>query len=447
MGKKYLDIKENSLESSVYNVLHGIQETVKKEKLDPVGKEDGDIDNDGDKDASDKYLAKRRKTISKAIKKDKKEGNAFGMALKSAKDKGEKTFVVSGKTYNVEGLEDSPNTANSQHLCAKNVVHENWGNGTPINGQHAEPDAEGDIAWYDVMFEHGIEKGVSINELKVTKAESHHHSEKKKKKMDEGTYRIGNMKMSGNFKAKNAEDAIKQAMKKGMKVDREFTVFDRDKREFIYKNDKPAMATKGTYKEEVDLEEASGAEIAKKMKKAGKIFGPKAISQVAKMKKVSRDDLEKMIPDYVSGAEITKLFEEEVDLEEGKMAQMHQMMKDKKSAEQIAKAMKLDLKTVKALMDGYNKMVPESFEIGTEKYLKHTVSSTPGQKAWNETVSKKAASMRETLAKIWEVDEGKNVFEKDTKKDLTNAVKGGKTMTGKKVADVDTSPIIKEKKK
>lgn len=35
-------------------------------------------------------------------KKDKKEGNAFGMALKAAKDKGEKTFVVSGKTYNVE---------------------------------------------------------------------------------------------------------------------------------------------------------------------------------------------------------------------------------------------------------------------------------------------------------------------------------------------------------
>ena len=45
----------------------------KEKKLDPVGKEDGDIDNDGDKDATDKYLAKRRKAISKAIKKDKKE--------------------------------------------------------------------------------------------------------------------------------------------------------------------------------------------------------------------------------------------------------------------------------------------------------------------------------------------------------------------------------------
>jgi len=44
-----------------------------KEKLDPVGKADGDIDNDGDKDSSDKYLAKRRKAISKAIAKDKNE--------------------------------------------------------------------------------------------------------------------------------------------------------------------------------------------------------------------------------------------------------------------------------------------------------------------------------------------------------------------------------------
>jgi hypothetical protein len=37
------------------------------EALDPVGKEDADIDNDGDTDKSDKYLHKRRKAISKAI--------------------------------------------------------------------------------------------------------------------------------------------------------------------------------------------------------------------------------------------------------------------------------------------------------------------------------------------------------------------------------------------
>ena len=39
------------------------------EALDPVGKEDGDVDNDGDTDDSDRYLKKRRAAIAKAIKK------------------------------------------------------------------------------------------------------------------------------------------------------------------------------------------------------------------------------------------------------------------------------------------------------------------------------------------------------------------------------------------
>ena len=40
----------------------------KSGKLDPVGKEDADVDNDGDVDKSDKYLLKRRKAIGKAIR-------------------------------------------------------------------------------------------------------------------------------------------------------------------------------------------------------------------------------------------------------------------------------------------------------------------------------------------------------------------------------------------
>lgn len=41
--------------------------------LDPVGKEDGDVDNDGDKDKSDKYLMKRRGVIGNAIATRKEE--------------------------------------------------------------------------------------------------------------------------------------------------------------------------------------------------------------------------------------------------------------------------------------------------------------------------------------------------------------------------------------
>ena len=42
---------------------------MKVEAMDPVGKEDGDINNDGKKDGTDKYLANRRKAIGKAIAK------------------------------------------------------------------------------------------------------------------------------------------------------------------------------------------------------------------------------------------------------------------------------------------------------------------------------------------------------------------------------------------
>jgi hypothetical protein len=118
---KYMDTKTGSLEESILGIW---QEAAKKqttetnkndksddgEGLDKVqpkavkkkfaDRKDKDIDNDGDTDSSDEFLHKKRKAISKAISKD--EGNAFGKALKDAKEKGDKTFVVSGKEYKVE---------------------------------------------------------------------------------------------------------------------------------------------------------------------------------------------------------------------------------------------------------------------------------------------------------------------------------------------------------
>ena len=61
-------------------------------KLDPVGKEDKDIDNDGDHDKTDKYLLKRRKAIGKAIRMRAEEYLADGTI--STEPKGEK---VTGK--------------------------------------------------------------------------------------------------------------------------------------------------------------------------------------------------------------------------------------------------------------------------------------------------------------------------------------------------------------
>jgi len=45
--------------------LAGLEKVAKK--LDAVGKEDADMDNDGDVDKSDAYLLNRRKAVGKAI--------------------------------------------------------------------------------------------------------------------------------------------------------------------------------------------------------------------------------------------------------------------------------------------------------------------------------------------------------------------------------------------
>ena len=48
-------------------------EEIKEKKLDPVGKADKDIDNDGDHDKTDKFLIARRKKVSKIIGMTKKK--------------------------------------------------------------------------------------------------------------------------------------------------------------------------------------------------------------------------------------------------------------------------------------------------------------------------------------------------------------------------------------
>ena len=126
------------------------------------------------------------------------------------------------------------------------------------------------------------------------------------------------------------------------------------------------------------------------------------------------------------------------EVKEGKMSQLHQLMKDGKTAEEIAKIMRVDAKTIKKLMG-------ESYEIGTDEYRKHTEDVTPGEDGeWTKLINQKSQSMRETLAQVWNVSEGSSPF---AKKSLTKEVKDGKTMTGKKIAAIDINPTIKEKTK
>ena len=120
-----------------------------KKKLDPVGKEDEDIDNDGDVDSSDKYLKKRRAAIGDAMGKDgDKEEEEEKKSKKDVKE-------AYGKKKKKKG-----------HDCASKVKHEEYGVGDCIKEMHTL-DSAGNVTHYDVMFEHGMEKNVFVGDLNV----------------------------------------------------------------------------------------------------------------------------------------------------------------------------------------------------------------------------------------------------------------------------------------
>ena len=70
------------------------------------------------------------------------------------------------------------------HFCATHVEHATFGPGTCISEAHADPDAEGNIAWYTVQFADGTRK-IDTADLKVTEGKSHSHSKKPMKESEE----------------------------------------------------------------------------------------------------------------------------------------------------------------------------------------------------------------------------------------------------------------------
>lgn len=70
-----------------------------------------------------------------------------------------------------------------QHLCAKHVYSNVYGEGLVLEGQHADPDNNGNIEWYIVDFAEGPKK-VYTEKLEIMVAE--YHNNHKKKRMTNG---------------------------------------------------------------------------------------------------------------------------------------------------------------------------------------------------------------------------------------------------------------------
>jgi hypothetical protein len=104
-------------------------------------------------------------------------------------------------------------------------------------------------------------------------------------------------------------------------------------------------------------------------------------------------------------------------------------------------------KTYEVKLEGFGvaKDIP-AMEVGTNRYRDYALDVTPGQTdpEWAQARDFKVASMKEALAKVWGLDE--KTLDKTSKEgydeedEELKPVKGSKTMTGGKVAKVDTKP-------
>jgi hypothetical protein len=114
---------------------------------------------------------KKREEIVKSMKK------SYGDFKKRY---GERAKEVMYATANKQAMKSEE--TEGQHYCAKHVYSQVYGEGVVVEGQHAEPDDNGNIEWYTVQFDHG-EEVIFTEDVEVMMAEYHNnHSPAKKKK-------------------------------------------------------------------------------------------------------------------------------------------------------------------------------------------------------------------------------------------------------------------------
>ena len=171
-------------------------------------------------------------------KKDSGKDSALDYVKKSIEAKYGKGAIMdtSKKKKNEEYVAEKKDCVKKEkktmHNCAKKVCSEQWGVGECVYGQHAVPDADGNVAWYDVMFEHGIEKGVDVSTLEVLEEGSHgehveHEGEMVEAKVDtykklddEGKEDARNLRKFGTSHNQHGHAVLRRALHRSRRGDK-----------------------------------------------------------------------------------------------------------------------------------------------------------------------------------------------------------------------------------
>tara|TARA_B100000575_G_C23142990_1_gene665783 strand:+ start:2848 stop:3726 length:879 start_codon:yes stop_codon:yes gene_type:complete len=217
------------------------------------------------------------------------ERTAFHGAAAAAHKAGKSHFSFNGKKHPVTMKKDAAHAITSdtqkeaadldkgnadkaiKHDCATHVEHAKWGPGQPISGEHTIVETSpghGYVTHYDVLFEHGLEKDVSVEDLKILKESHHGHARKKKSTTEDEV-------------VMNPKKEKKKGNEKNTDMDKEATPMEST----IYKRilearataDKDGKHTKGaTPPEEMDSKDSPSAKKMRADHKGDVIDNPEA---------------------------------------------------------------------------------------------------------------------------------------------------------------------------
>lgn len=169
-----------------------------------------------------------------------------------------------------------------QHMCATKVFHKEWNEGVPVPTMHADPDEDGLIEWYDVMFDHGIER-VMTEDMEILDEKMHGH-----KKMKEEAEQVDESMASAIKRAEaSRQRVIKRAARQAKRMGgsdnaiknamRDHDVFPRDEKhvrkhmgEQAEQIDEISAKTIDRYREQSHRKEYPGPKGSKKYEKRAK---------------------------------------------------------------------------------------------------------------------------------------------------------------------------------
>lgn len=155
------------------------------------------IQNNEPADKEFKTMGKRQKGVAMAAKKLSKEDIDLTP---------EEIEMIEAK---MAGVADGA-LPGDEHMCATKVFHKEWKEGTPVPTMHADPDEDGLIEWYDVMFDHGIER-VMTEDMEILDERSHGHKRMKEEaeELDEMSSKM-KMKLGLYGKKKKMKEEAEQ---------------------------------------------------------------------------------------------------------------------------------------------------------------------------------------------------------------------------------------------